>query len=64
MNDFPKPCGRLDHHDPHNWTCPEPRHPSYRCIGRVLLEGGYWADWDAKDDAVEDRADRDKRDVA
>lgn len=61
---FPKPCGRLDRHDEHEWT--RPRDPftearTFRCIGRVLLEGGYWADWDAADDAAEDRMDREKR---
>lgn len=60
---FPKPCGRLDRHDEHEWT--RPRDPftaarTFRCIGRVLLEGGMWADWDAADDAAEEQVRRDR----
>ena len=62
---FPKPCGRLDRHDAHEWVAPEGTHRSraYRCTGRLLLEGGYWADWDAADDAAEDQAERDRHDA-
>lgn len=65
---FPKPCGRLDWHEPHNWeTRPVGANfpqRTYSCAGRVVLEGGYFADWDAQDDTAEDRADREKRETA
>ena len=64
---FPKPCGRLDRHDEHEWTghwpteaTTTPLTRAYRCVGRVLLEGGMWADWDAADDAAEERVRRDR----
>lgn len=70
MTPFPKPCGRLDWHDPHTWaghwlagtTTPVAR--DYNCAGRILIEGGYWADWDAEDDAAEERMIRDAREAS
>lgn len=58
MTAFPKPCGRLDRHDEHEWTRPAlPNTPerTFNCVGRVILEGGYYADWDAEDDAREEQ---------
>lgn len=70
MTAFPKPCGRLDHHEPHEWvghwpaeaTTTNPQRRDYHCTGRVVREGGYFADWDAADDAYEHYLDRQIRD--
>lgn len=67
---FPKPCGRLDRHEHHTWTRPATLDilggplpaRDYTCTGRALIEGGYWADWDAEDDAREHELDRQIRD--
>lgn len=72
MTAFPKPCGRLDHHDEHDWTRPAHHEGgyggpvettpdrTYHCTGRILIEGGWWLDWNA-DEAAEDDAREDKQ---
>ena len=65
MSAFPQPCGRTDRHDEHEWT--RPRDPftdarTFRCSGRVMNDAGFWADWDALDDAAEDEMERDRID--
>lgn len=69
MIPFPKPCGRLDHHDEHQWTRPaslDRPARDYLCSGRILVEGGWWLDWNAdeaaEDDKREDELDRQIRD--
>lgn len=62
-------CGRLDHHEPHDWrgrrhdfwlgTAPT----TYHCTGYVLTEGAQRR-WDDEDDAAEDRYDRDRREAS
>ena len=66
------PCGRIDDHDAHEWTRPQHacgpfdvcRPSTFRCLGAPVTEGGYWGEWDAEDDAAEERADREKRESA
>lgn len=69
MSGFPKPCGRLDWHDEHEWTRPAhlgDNERTYSCTGRILSEGGWWLDWNpthvAADDRREDELDRQIRD--
>lgn len=69
MTVFPCPCGRLDRHEPHQWTRPaslDRPDRDYACSGRILTEGGWWLDWNAddaaEDDKREDELDRQIRD--
>lgn len=60
---MPLRCGRLDRHEPHEWPG---RYPGpltvYRCNGRTITEGAA-REHDAADDAAEERAIRERREV-
>ena len=59
MSSYPLRCGRLGKHEAHEWTHVR----TYHCSGQVVIEGGWRAQDDA-DDAAEERAIRERREIA
>lgn len=62
MSAFPLRCGRLDRHEPHEWS--RPGSHQFSCAGHVLIEGGYTRDADKAQDAAEEAAIRERREIA
>lgn len=60
---FPYRCGRLDRHEPHQWTAGKRGRRTYACSGHVITEyeRRYWDD---ADDAAEERAEQLERDAS
>jgi hypothetical protein len=59
-------CGRLDRHEPHDWSgrrVYEKHGREYHCTGHFVIEGGHWEQDDA-DDAAEERAIQERRESA
>jgi len=59
---FPYRCGRLDQHPAHEWSVPRlprggPTPRIYACNGHVITECQL-RQWDAADDAAEERLER------
>jgi len=55
VDPFPYRCGRLDQHEHHEWHSPKSR--VYACSGFVITECQL-RQWDAADDAAEERLER------